>query len=259
MDWVKCVKDQRLAKIWPSVIEAIEISLPYYDRVNQIVSLGLAAKLRRDAAGLLLSKVKDGAVLDLGIGPGNMSLALLEIGSEVKEIVGVDYSTLQLKTAKKQLQEAQFDGIHIVRAIFESLPFKDETFHCAYSGYALRDAVDKASSIQELYRVSHREGRLVIVDMGKPDNLFIRAVMAFYIMLLMPLLAKLVIGQKIHGNPWRKLAATYRALPRNRELLTAVANVFGIDATKLSTRLLGGLVTIYADKIRCERVSVLLS
>ena len=39
----------------------------------------------------------------------------------------------------------------------------------------------------------------MIVDMGKPDNFLSRAFMRLCITMLMPLLAKLIIGRKIPG------------------------------------------------------------
>ncbi len=240
--------DQRLAEIWPSVIKAIEDSLPYYDRVNQAITLGLAAQMRAEAAKSLKDKVKEGVILDLGIGPGNMSLALLKILGRSNSIVGADYSVLQLGIAKKRLEEAGLNEVYPVRAVFEALPFKEGVFQCVCSAYAVRDAVDKTTTIREAHRVICRGARFAIVDMGKPDNYFARAIMAIYITVLMPLLAKLIIRRKIRGNPWRKLAATYRTLPCNREMLTIVANIFGTNATRISTRLFGGLTTISADK-----------
>ena len=45
----------------------------------------------------------------------------------------------------------------------------------------LRDAINLRIAISEIHRVLKKDGRFVIVDLGKPDSAFIRAGVSFYL------------------------------------------------------------------------------
>ncbi len=211
-------------KVWPWVVAAIEDTLPLYDSVNEIISLGRANEAR--IYGVKNAGLKDGvAVLDSGIGPGSLSRILLrEIRPE--KLVGLDYSTKLLREAGNQLHQFG-DKVDLVRGTFEKAPFKDEAFEGIFTAYAFRDALDKEVAIKEYARISRRGAPLVIIDIGKPSNWAKRLFMGLYIRFVMPLMAKAAIRGRIRGNPWRMIVPTYRHLPLTSEILDLVGKNYG--------------------------------
>ena len=59
------------------------------------------------------------------------------------------------------------------------MPFKDQVFDAVLCGYSLRDAIQLDAAIDELYRVLKKGGILVVVDLGKPNNKFLRFLFLF--------------------------------------------------------------------------------
>ena len=100
--------------------------------------------------------------------------------------------------------------------VFEHIPFKDEQFDAVLSGYSLRDAISLKIAISEFHRILKKDSRLVIVDLGKPDNQIIRFGVSLYLKTILPIIAY-VIGGKL-GLKFAALYETYRLWPQNRKL-----------------------------------------
>ena len=75
--------------LWRGVISSIEETTPLYDEVNEIISLRRASKARAYAAQKLM-KDNPKLVLDSGVGPGSMSMILLQQHPH-SDIVALDY------------------------------------------------------------------------------------------------------------------------------------------------------------------------
>ena len=226
------------------VVEAIEDSIPLYDKVNNLVSFGKAQMARKFALQEL--HLTDGMViLDAGIGPGTTSKLILN-SAKPSLLVGFDASAKQLKTAKLNLEASGTTSLQLVRGVFECLPFRDGLFNAIITCYALRDSLDLRKSLGEYSRICGHSAAFADVDLGKPDNVIKRAGSIFYIRYLMPLIAKAAIIGKIQGNPWRMIVPTYDPLPTNNSLLSEVRNKFG--SVEFKEFLLGGIIVIIGRK-----------
>jgi demethylmenaquinone methyltransferase/2-methoxy-6-polyprenyl-1,4-benzoquinol methylase len=229
---------------WKEVVKAIEDSIPLYDQVNDAVSFGKAQVARSYALQSLM--LRDGlTLLDGGIGPGSTSKLILST-LKPSVLVGLDESVKQLEAAKLNLACLDSGQLHPVRASFEYLPFKRGVFDRIITCYALRDSLDLSRSLAEYSRVCNPHGSFADVDIGKPDNLLKRWASILYVKYIMPILAKIAIGNKIKGNPWRMIAPTYVTLPQNGAMLDMVRTHF--DKTELKEFLAGGIVVIIGRK-----------
>jgi demethylmenaquinone methyltransferase/2-methoxy-6-polyprenyl-1,4-benzoquinol methylase len=229
---------------WRKVVKAIEDSIPLYDQVNDVISLGKAREARSFALGRLA--LKDGfCVLDGGIGPGVTSKLIL---SAIKPslLIGLDGSIKQLKTVRETLSPLWGDVVQVVRGSFEFLPFRDDTFDAITTCYALRDSLDMSRSLGEYWRVCNRNGSFADVDIGKPESALKRAASIFYVRCIMPFMAMFAIRGRIRGNPWKMIVPTYKSLPTNVELLTMVKQRFpGVEFKQF---LRGGIIVIIGRK-----------
>ena len=159
-----------------------------------------------------------------------------------ENIVGLDPSLTLLQHAKYVLGP----GFCPVAGVAESLPFRSYVFSGILMCFSFRDVRDKALSLEEFARVTHQEGRLEIVDIGKPDSAFLRKLIEFYLVALMPVIARFFIGGRTTGNPFRMIVPTFYGLATNRAVARLVEKEFG--SARLHEFLLGGLIILEATR-----------
>ena len=111
-------------------------------------------------------------------------------------------------------------------------------------GYSLRDAIELDNAIDELYRVLKTDGRLVIVDLGKPDNIIIRLFISMYLKYFLALLAFSIAGKK--GIPFRTLYGTFLRWPKNNDLNRILSKNF--SKIEFKKKLFGGAIVVVAYK-----------
>ncbi len=180
--------------------------------------------------------------MDSGSGPGVSSRMMLD--NNFGSIVGLDPSLVLHRYAKSRLG----GEFHPVLGVAENLPFRNGSFAGIITCFSLRDVQDKTSSLHEFARVLERKGRLEIVDVGKPDNLFARRLAGLYIAIEMPIIARFLIGGRLRGNPFRMIVPTFQWLMTNHRLAQLVGRVFG--SSKLHEFLFGGLVVIEGERTK---------
>jgi demethylmenaquinone methyltransferase/2-methoxy-6-polyprenyl-1,4-benzoquinol methylase len=184
--------------------------------------------------------VQGNFVLDAGSGYGNMSrVALAEAGDA--RIVMYDPIPEMLANVKNFLPDK---GAALSSGVFEYMPFRDNTFDAVLCGYSLRDAIQLRQAIAEMHRVLKTGGRLVIVDLGKPDNAVARAMVSAYLKYFLGIFAYLVAGKA--GLKFRTLYGTYLRWPRNSELEAMLKEKF--SRVQFDKGIMGGAVIIAAYK-----------
>ena len=201
--------------------------------------MGLAGPLRRRAIRRL-EKYRSDWILDSGSGPGTSSRMMLE--DRFENIVGLDPSLTLLQQAKNVLGPSFCPVVGVA----ESLPFRPYVFYGVLTCFSFRDVQDKALSMEEFARVTRQDGRLEIVDIGKPDNSFRRKLIELYVVALMPIIARFFIGARMKQNPFRMIVPTFHRLATNRTVARLAGREFG--SAWLHEFLLGGLVVIEATR-----------
>ncbi len=224
---------------WSRVVRAIEDALPIYESTSEWISLGLAGPLRRRAVAFLRSH-RGEWVLDSGTGPGVSSRMLLEDGFE--NILGLDPSINLLRFARSRLGH-RFCPI---LGVAENLPLRPGSLGAVITCFSLRDVVSLDHSLDEFARATRRGGALAVVDIGKPNSTFWRALIGFYISRIMPVLARFWIRGRTPGNPFKMIVLTWKKLQTNRRVLDLIELSFGPCALK--SFLLGGLFVFEADR-----------
>jgi len=226
---------------WPDIISTLRSIIPIYNRVNRVISLGKDAEYRRMCLNRQL-KFGD-RVLDAGSGFGNMSkLAKIEMNGDL-EVILYDPIIEMLRVGRSLGEE--FDlSIELSSGIFEYLPFRDNIFDVVLCGYSLRDAIHLKDALAEFHRILKPNGRLLIVDLGKPDQIFLNALVSIYLKYVLGFLAFAVAGSK--GLGFRALYGTYKRWPKNSELKKMLEREF--SEVQFTKHMLGGAVIIAAVK-----------
>lgn len=153
-------------------------------------------------------------MLDAGSGYGNMSKAALAEARGDAQVVLYDPITEMLVNVRSYFVEEIRPSLS--SGIFENMPFRDNTFDAVMCGYSLRDAIDLKKAIFEMHRVLKPGGRLIVVDLGKPDNAFKRWMVATYLKHFLAISAYFVAGRA--GLKFKTLYGTFVRWPRNSEL-----------------------------------------
>jgi demethylmenaquinone methyltransferase/2-methoxy-6-polyprenyl-1,4-benzoquinol methylase len=95
-----------------------------------------------------------------------------------------------------------------------------------------------------MHRVLKTGGRLVIIDLGKPDNPILRAMVSVYLKYFLGIFAYLAAGKS--GLKFKTLYGTYLRLPKNSELESMLNEKF--SHVQFDRRMIGGAVIIAAYK-----------
>ncbi|MEM3613765.1 MAG: class I SAM-dependent methyltransferase [Nitrososphaerales archaeon] len=228
-----------LGLFWHKIEDALKSLIPVYDKVNRVISLGQDIRFRR--LGVIKAiRGEDLIVLDAGCGPGTLTDLILKQTDYIKQIILLDPIRAMLNQSKRRLND---ERTYFVQAVFEYLPFKNEVFDAVVSAFALRDAFDLSSAISEISRVVKTVGgRLLIVDLGKPENMLLQAAIGVYWRIFAPLLALAYIGR--YGSIYRLLYLTYVKLPTNPALKRLIKRFF--KYVDLEEKLVGGVVILIA-------------
>ena len=227
-----------LGSYWGEVIKVLEEIIPVYDKVNSIISLGKDKEHRN--RGISQRVVPGNRILDAGSGFGNMSKTAVDLTDGEISVTLYDPLVPMLKNTGKYFERLP----DMVNGVFEHIPFKDKEFDAVLCGYSLRDAIDLRAAISEIHRVLKKDGRFVIVDLGKPDKAFVRAGVSFYLRCVLPILA-FVAGGRL-GLKFGTLYGTYKRWPQNKILEGMILEKF--SRVEFEKDLMGGAIIVAAYK-----------
>ena len=146
--------------------------------------------------GRMLSKIDfhhETMILDLACGTG---LVTFELGRRAKPgslVVGLDLSPAMLSIAiRKKTRNLSNCSIEFVRAVGESLPFREDCFSYVTVGLALRNFANKLAVFKDSLRVLMGSGWFFSVDFVHPDNNTVWLIYRFHIFHVLPALGRIV-------------------------------------------------------------------
>ncbi len=211
---------------------------PSYDRVGAALSFGQDPLWRR----FLVSRLPAdrGHVLDVATGTGLVAAELHRRGFRV---TGLDQSAEMLVRARRRFG----DGVALVEASAEQLPFDEATFDHLTVTYLLRYVTNPGTTLRELARVVRPGGVVASLEFGVPRGL-VRPAWELYVRAGLPLAGRAL------RNGWAEvgdfLGASIREYwdeyPLERQLdLWAAAEIRDVEVRRLS---LGGGVVIWGRR-----------
>lgn len=167
---------------------------PCYDRLNQILSFGMAASWRERSAEMVLGdpSFHPKTILDLGCGTGKFLQCFLQM-QKWDHVVGVDFSPAMLQKARETLK----DNIVWLQEDFGALPFLEESFDLIVSAFTLRSIQDLPEFMNRVYRILTPGGKAAFLDLTRPHHLFIRLLFYPYLRFFLPLMGWLISGNRM--------------------------------------------------------------
>lgn len=221
-----------LGKDWKVIEAKLKELVPVYERGNEILSLGSVKRLRGEAVGKLKGS---GLLLDIGCGPGYMSLCARKLGWK-GEIILLDPLPEMLNEARRRV-----DGYPII-AVAENLPLRSGSINAWVAGFSFRDAIDRDRALKEMTRALKGNGEGVLLDLSKPDNALKRLLVGLY-WILSPYLLALKMGRM--GLAYRGIKLTYEKLPRLGKFLEPFRKLY--SKVSFKTKFLGGVILLYVS------------
>ncbi|MDJ0665259.1 MAG: methyltransferase domain-containing protein [Acidimicrobiia bacterium] len=136
----------------------------FYTHGNDSVVVSAHAKrTAAEAAAFVLPQIEAGMrVLDLGCGPGSITVGLAEHVGPGGSVVGVDNSPERIELAQEA--GAGVPALEFTVASVYELPFPDDSFDVAYSHQVMQHLADPVAALLEAKRVLRPGGLIAVRD-----------------------------------------------------------------------------------------------
>ncbi|HVK59228.1 MAG TPA: class I SAM-dependent methyltransferase [Candidatus Kapabacteria bacterium] len=164
-------------------------SAQYYDWISSVLAFGSDRYYRKMA--LRKAGLKPGMrMLDVATGTGLVARAALQLGLPKKDVIGLDPSAGMLG------ENSKTTGIQLFRGFGERLPFKDASFDFISMGYALRHVESLSELFTEFRRVLKPGGRVLVLEISRPQSSFATAILRAYMNNALPVIARFRTNSK---------------------------------------------------------------
>ena len=218
-----------------------------YDALNHILSLDVDKIWRKKALKQIVDAPAPVQVLDLACGTGDFSIAIAKAlnksfrqaqrptcavtepvevadasasSATVGHVIGVDLSEGMLAVMREKVDKAGLsETISIEEGDGENLRFPDNTFDRVTIAFGIRNFEDRPKGLKEMLRVLKPGGRLVILELSRPENKIIRWFYDLYFLHILP-----KIGGKVSGDKaaYAYLPASVAAFPGKKEFMATM-------------------------------------
>ena len=160
-----------------------------YDFLNRSLSLGIDVLWRRKAIAQLEGQ-KPEMILDVATGTADLALEAIRLNP--KKIIGIDISVGMLEIGREKIAKRRLsDRIELVEADSQNMPFADNTFDAVTVAFGVRNFENPVTGLNEIYRVLHEGGKLVVLEFSQPRKFPIRQLYWFYFNHILPFFGRL--------------------------------------------------------------------
>lgn len=156
-----------------------------YDRVDRLLAFGSGSWYRRRA--LVRAGLAPGAkVLDVAVGTGLLAREIVNVLGTHDGVIGIDPSPGMMAAASAPL------AIQLIQGRAEVLPFATGSFDFLSLGFALRHLEDLEAVFREFRRVLRPGGRVLLLEITRPEGWFAKTLLRAYMRGAVPLLSRTV-------------------------------------------------------------------
>ena len=140
---------------------------PAYDRLNDLLSLGLHRIWKRQAVAWL-HPLPGQCLLDLCCGTGDLALVLAEQVRPAGLVLGIDAAAAPLDRARQRALAQPWLPVEFRQGDASATGLADASADGAVMAYGLRNLPDPAAGLQELRRLLRPGGRAAVLDFNRP-------------------------------------------------------------------------------------------
>ncbi len=154
--------------------QAAEQVQKYYAWRASNYDAGAGFEVEHHAEALRLADIQEGQrVLDVACGTGRATIGLAQAVGVTGRVDALDLSEAMMEQARAKIEKLGLDNrVHFKQGNARELPYPDETFDVVYNGYMF-DLIPLDGFLpilKEMARVLKPTGKLVLVNMSKPDE-----------------------------------------------------------------------------------------
>ncbi len=195
-------------------VRGIFSSIPRsYDFLNHFLSFRRDVAWRRfTVRRMRFSRTR--RLLDVATGTGDLAIEAALAHPEIT-VVGLDLVPRMLDIGRDKVRKRGLEGrVRLVEGDALELPFDDGSFDVASIAFGIRNIPDRAAALREMARVVVPGGRVLVLELTRPRNGFVRAFYAIYLNGLLPILGRLISGD---SQAYRYLADSIMEFPSPEE------------------------------------------
>jgi demethylmenaquinone methyltransferase/2-methoxy-6-polyprenyl-1,4-benzoquinol methylase len=164
-----------------------------YDLLNRLISFGMDQSWRRHAVAECRLP-PNGRLLDAATGTGDMTLEALRQYPHAN-ISGLDLTAGMLHRAQEKAAAGLDHSLRLLQGNALDLPFPDNHFDAAISGFMMRNVGDVNRAFAEQVRVVKPGGRVICLEITRPAVWPASWIFWVYFYGLVPLLGSLISGR----------------------------------------------------------------
>ena len=190
-----------------------------YDLLNHTLSLGMDYVWRKKA----IKKITNNPVNILDIATGTADFALSAAKHTNANITGIDISNKMIdignnKISKKDLK----DRIHLILEDSENLSFQDSSFDAVTAGFGVRNFENLEKGLSEMYRVTKKNGIVVILEPSTPKIFPLKQIFSFYFNYLLPKIGTFFSDD---ASAYTYLPNSVKNFPNGKDFLEILNNI----------------------------------
>lgn len=156
-----------------------------YDRVDRLLAFGSGSWYRRRA--LRRAGLEPGMkVLDVATGTGLVAREIVRVTGNADSVIGIDPSPGMMGASSEP------SPVRLIQGQAERLPFAAGTFDFLSLGFALRHMEDLLGVFREFRRVLKPGGRVVLLEITRPEGRMSGALIKFYMRSMVPMISRTV-------------------------------------------------------------------
>jgi len=189
-----------------------------YDFLNHFMSFQQDKRWRRKAI-LSLKADAPKTLLDIATGTGDFAL---EAWKWLKPdlIVGADLSEGMMRVAEEKVRKAGLEKhFHFEYQDCTALTFKDNTFDAVTIAFGVRNFEDIGKGISEMFRVLKPGGKMVIIELSRPEKFPMKQFFNLYAVTVLPLAGKLFSKDDM---AYEYLPASIKVVPQSGEMVDII-------------------------------------
>lgn len=234
-----------------------------YDFLNRVMTMGIDKSWRKHT--IRQARVTpDSAVLDVCCGTGDLTFMLAETGA--KRVVGLDFSANMLEQARerqaKSLRTAAaastgktghrrkrtaVESVDFVQGDALNLPFPNDSFDALTVGFGVRNVEDIGRAFSEFFRVVRPGGRVVCLEITRPDRTLSKAFYRLWFDTLVPKIGRILSGDKEAYSYLPESTKGFPQPPRLAEIMESA----GLSSVQFTT-FAGGIVALHSASVATD-------
>ena len=208
-----------------------------YDLLNHTLSLGMDFVWRRKAIKKITNNPKK--ILDIATGTADFAISAAKYTDA--NITGIDISERMINIGgKKIIKKHLKNRIKLSIADSENLPFNKSSFDAITAGFGVRNFENLEKGLNEIYRVTKKDGFVVILEPSTPKIFPLKQIFRFYFNTILPKIGTLLSDDK---SAYTYLPNSVKNFPNGKEFIKILDNI-GFRKTSYFP-LTFGIVSLY--------------